>query len=179
VSNYYGKTYAADEKRKARRILGLPIPFAAALAVIVLGGGVALAAMLISSNTVTAAQAAGEAKPIVLSEPKFSGPLFPGGSIDLTAKAKNENDFPVTITKVNLGGNPTVNCPGNEESMVTGPLGTATTITLAADDQVTVAPGETKTVTVTKAVKLAAAATGSCSLSIPFNVTGSGAGSGN
>ncbi len=175
MSTHFSKTYAAEAKRKARRRTVIVTSAIAA----VLVAGTAFAAMLIQSNTVTAAQAAGEASPIVLSDPAFSGPLFPGTAIDLTAKAKNNNTFPVTITKVSLGGNPTIDCPGNEESLVTGPLGTATTVTLAADDQVTVAPGETKTVKVTKAVKLAASATGSCSLSIPFNVTGSGAGPGN
>jgi len=175
VSNYFAKNYAGGAKRKARRRTVIVASAVAALAV----AGTAFAAMLIQSNTVTAAQAAGEASPIVLSDPAFSGPLFPGQQIDLTAKAKNNNSFPVTITKVSLGGTPNVDCPGSEESLVSGPLGTATTVTLPAADQVTIAPGATETVKVTGAVKLAAAATGSCSLSIPFNVTGTGAGSGN
>lgn len=171
-------TYTSKAARSNRRkVFGIPMVVAVPVA-LVLSAGAAVAAMLISSNTVTAAQAAGTAAPIVLSEPKFSGPLFPGMAIDLTAKAKNENDFPVTITKVNLGGNPTINC-GGDESKVTGPLGTATTVTLAADDVVTVAPGATEVVKVKKAVRLDSSATHSCSLSIPFNVTGSGAGSGN
>lgn len=183
-SNYFSKNYAADEKaaarKKARRILGLPVPMFAAAAVAVVGGGAAFAAMMVSSNEANAKVEAGVAAELKLSDAKASGPLYPGMGVDVSFDVENPNPFPVTLTSIVAGsGAPSISCtaPADIAKLSSSLLISGSTVTLAAP--VEIAANGTKTVEIKDAVKLSKTATGGCSLAGKFKVTGSGAGSGN
>lgn len=177
MSNYFGKTYAADAKRKVRRRAGI---IAGVVAAFLATAGVAVAAILLTSNTATAQLDAGQAQQLEITEPAFTGgALFPGTSVGLSFKVKNPNPFPATITKATLDGTSSTTCT---LAQLTGPasdIGTVNGLTLTLATPVQLAAGETKTVTYAKVVTLAPAATASCAITAKFTVTGSGAGSGN
>jgi hypothetical protein len=161
-------------KRKSRKVWLL-----AGAGTLLAGGGVAFAAMLISSNTASATVAAGTASPVEITQPAFSGKLYPGTSVDLTAVVHNPNPFPVTLSSIKMEGTPTITCASEQEkSMLSGPMGSASTVALG-DDKVDLQPGEYGHLTLHKAIKLDKAATAGCGLTVSFSLSGTGAGTGN
>jgi hypothetical protein len=172
--------HAEDVAAKAAKKKSRKVWLAAGLGTLLAGGGVAFAAMTVSSNEANAKVDAGTAQDLQLGDATASGPLYPGLSVDVSFPVKNVNPFPVTVTSIVAGSSqPTVTCatPGDVQYLSSSLMTSGASLTLAAP--VTVQPNETKTITITKAVKLAPAATGGCSIVGKFKVSGSGAGSGN
>lgn len=163
-------------KKKSRKLYAL-----SAVGVLLAGGGVAFAAMTISSNEADAKVAAGKAQNVQLSNARVSGPLYPGMSVDVAFDVTNPNPFPVTLTSLVAGsGSPKIACDeaGDEKYISTSLTVAGSTLTLPSP--VTVGPnGGTATVTIAKAVKLGKAAAGGCSIEGTFKVSGSGAGTEN
>lgn len=176
---HYSKSFDADVK-SARRKRNTRISIvSAAAAMVLVFGGVALAQMLIDSNTATATADAGTAAQVQLADAAFDGKLYPGMSVKLVVKATNPNPFPVKLTTLVLAGNPTIVCAGGAADMakISGPLGTATSYTLPT--AVEIAPNGVETVTVPGAVKMSSSAGAGCKITVPFKLTGLGAAAGN
>lgn len=162
-------------KKKSRKYVAL-----AAGAGTLLAAGGAWAAMLVSGDG-TATAAAYQEQQLEITNGRFSGPLFPGGKIDLVFTVKNPNPFKVKVKTIGLkqGANPAITCKAGEERFLSGPLGTsAQTVTLPAADQTVVdADGASATVTIKDAVRLSNDATKGCALTLPFTITGESVGS--
>jgi hypothetical protein len=146
-----------------------------AVGVVLAGGGAAYAAMLIKGDG-TASATAGVAQDLTFSNTGFSGPLFPGGKIDLVATVQNDNPIQVTLKTIALHGNATVACEvPTESSLLSGPTMGAP-YSLPAAEQIVIPAHDHRTLVVHNAVQLSATATKGCALTIPFTITGDGAG---
>jgi hypothetical protein len=154
-------------KKKSRKyaIIG------AALTIPLVAGGAWAAMTIFGEGSATANKY--EAQNLVVSDTSFSKPIFPGVSSNLVFKVTNPNPFAVKVSAIQLNGNPQISCDvAADANKITGPLGTQTSYTIPAADQVEVAPNGNRTVTIPNAVKLDFSATGSCSITLPFKVTG-------
>jgi FlaG/FlaF family flagellin (archaellin) len=178
VTVHYAKSFDDDAKQARRkRNARISIISAAAAAVLVFGG-VALAQMLIDSNTATASAQAGTAQQVKLTDAAFDGALYPGMSVNLTVKASNPNPFPVKLTTIVLAGDPKIDCVSKTDlAAISGPLGSATSYTLPS--AVEIAPNGTETVTVKRAISMNTTAAAGCNVTVPFKLTGLGAAAGN
>ncbi len=157
-------------KKRSRKYV-----FAGAAAVLAVTTGAAWAAMKVTGDG-TASAAAYEEQPLTISDAKFSGPLFPGGKVNLTFEVTNPNPFKVKVKTISLkdGAPPAISCKSGEERFLSGPVGaTGTSFTIpAADQTVSNGNGGKGTVTISNAVSLSNDATKGCSLTVPFTVTG-------
>lgn len=157
------------KKRSRKYVIG-----AAGLATVLTAGG-AWAAMLVTGDS-TATVAAYQEQQLDVKNAAFSGPLFPGGKIDLTFTVTNPNPFKVKVKTIALqqGANPAVTCKPGEEKFLSGPVGVkGTSFDIPAADQTVIgANGATGTVTIRNAVALSNDATKGCSLTVPFTITG-------
>jgi hypothetical protein len=171
------RDYATEVATKATRKSARKWYALTAVGVVLAGGGAAYAAMLIKGDG-TASATAGAATDLKITDGKFSGPLFPGGKIDLIATVENKNPIQVTLKTIALNGAATVTCGAPaDKNLITGPIaGSATSYTLPAADQLVIPANSVRTLTVHNAVQLGAAATQGCALTIPFTITGDGAG---
>lgn len=178
-SDNVGREQAKKKARKFGRrgaILGL------ALAVVTASGAAWAAMVIFGTGTVKAD--AYEAKALVVSEEKFSGPIFPGAELDMTFTVSNPNPFPVKISKLELDGDPqkavTGTCvQGNNLSVLTTKLpiaGVGTSIPAAS--QVIVPANGSATVTLADAVQYdkGLSKTTGCTLIVKFKVTGTQSG---
>jgi acyl dehydratase len=169
----------AQAKQLAKKRSRKYVAFTAGAATLLAAGG-AYAAMLINGEG-TASATAYQEQQLEITNGRFSGPLFPGGKIDLVFTVKNPNPFKVKAKTIGLtaGKNPTIACKAGEEVHLSGPLATkATSVTIPAADQTVIdGNGATTTVTIHDAVQLSNNATKGCALTVPFTLTGESVGS--
>ncbi len=156
-------------KKKSRKY----VVIAAGAATILAAGG-AWAAMRVSGDS-QASVSAYQEQQLIITNAAFSGPLFPDGKVNLTMTVKNPNPFKVQMKTIALkqGANPAITCKPGEEQFLSGPLGSATSFTIPAADQVVVdADNSTANLTIRNAVQLSNSATKGCALTVPFTVSG-------
>ncbi len=149
---------------------------ASAIAATLIAGGVAFAAIALTSNETEAALAKGQASNLVLDNAEFTKPLFPGTSTGLRFRVTNPNPFAASVTKVVVNGTSTTTC---NLAQLTGPaadVGSVNNLTLTLTQPVSVPAGQSVNVEYPKVVTLAQAATDSCSIVAKFKVTGAGSG---
>lgn len=164
----------AQAKKMAKKKSRKYVVAAAGLATVLAAGG-AWAAMQVSGDGTASAEAYTE-KPLTVTEAAFSGPLFPGGKIDLTFKVTNPNPFKVKVKTIGLkqGAPPAITCKSGEEQFLSGPVGAqGTSFTIPAADQTVIdGNGGNGTVTIKNAVSLSNNATKGCAVTVPFTITG-------
>lgn len=157
-------------KRRSRKYV-----IAAAFTATALAAGGAWAAMKVSGDG-TATVAAYQEQQLVITNAAFSGPLFPGGKVNLAMTVRNPNPFKVKVKTIGLkqGSPPAITCAPGEAKHLSGPVGASgTSFTIPADDQAEIGPnGATGTVVVKDAVRLSNDATKGCALTVPFTITG-------
>ena len=162
-----GTEYKSKSRRK---IFGLSFTaFFATLALLV-GGGVAVAAVVLTSNVGEAKAEAYQEQPLVISDAHFSKKFYPGAVADLIFTVENDNPFPATLTAIKLKQAPLVkaNCK------FSGPASTDKDGTIAVT--ATVPPTGSTKVTIQKALKLSADSPSGCEIKFEFTVAGTGAG---
>ncbi|GIE76542.1 hypothetical protein Aph02nite_24920 [Actinoplanes philippinensis] len=164
----------AQAKQMAKKRSRKYVVAAAGLATVLAAGG-AWAAMQVTGDG-TASATAYQEQQLTITDAAFSGPLFPGGKIDLTFKVTNPNPFKVKVRTIGLkqGSPPAITCKQGEDKYLSGPIGAAgTSFTIPAADQTVIdANGATGTVTIKNAVQLSNDATKGCALTLPFTITG-------
>lgn len=164
-----GTEYKSKSRRK---IFGLSFTaFFATLALLV-GGGVAVAAVVLTSNVGEAKAEAYQEQPLVISDAHFSKKFYPGAVADLVFTVENDNPFPATLTAIKLKQEPLVSAICRQH--FSGPASTTKEGTVAVS--ATVPAGKSLVVTVPKALKLSDKAPGGCSITVEFTVAGTGAG---
>jgi hypothetical protein len=185
----YTSSHSVAAPKKTRKTWGKKkTALVATGAVAAIGGGTAWAAVaLFGFGTFNADAATTQNLTVDNASAVLTGSLTPGNSVGAKANVTNPNDFPVTVTGVILRNSTltvTAKAPAaagdqaNCEATVT-PIGTATTwpgsgggagTLQAIQANVTIPPGQTRTVIVPQAVKQSEAGTALCGVHADFAV---------
>lgn len=123
---------------------------------------------------------------LIVSNPRLAGKLVPGQTVGGAAEIGNSNDFAVTVKTLILQDSSFQTTGTGCDTNSVHPGGTAAasgypgegggamhTITIPAANQITLAPGETKTLTVPGVVSQDASATELCGVKAKFAVSAS------